>query len=48
MDCGQVFQTIFFLTGNQSFQRNLDYQEPQNAIRYLANAIVLNRRFVWL
>ena len=47
MDRDQVLQTNFFLTGNQSFQRSLDYQELQNAIPYLANGMILTRRFVW-
>ena len=47
MDCDQVLQTNFFVTGSQSFQRSLVYEELQNAIPYLANGMTLTRRFVW-
>ena len=46
MDRDPVLQTNFFLTGIQSFQRSLDDQELQNALPYLANGMILTRRFV--
>ena len=46
MDCDLVLQTNFSLTGIQSFQRSLDYQELQDAIPYLINGLILTRRFV--
>ena len=45
MDRDQVLQANFFLTGIQSFQCSLDYQELQNAIP--ANSMTLTRCFVW-
>ena len=47
MDCDQVLQRNFFLTGNQFFQCSLDYQGLQNAIPYLTNGVILTFCLAW-